>query len=96
MCATAIALSPGTEYFGIRTEDAVSAGLRLRSALLVAGRNDHPSIDGVMALIDAARGEIGVQIYNDGIHGTNMFPPHGDSLIPLIVNWLNAHTTEAE
>ena len=96
MCATAIALSPGTEYFGIRTEDAVSAGLRLRSALLVAGRNDHPSIDGVMALFDVALGELGVQIYNDGLHGTNMFSLHENSLIPLIVNWLNAHKSELE
>jgi alpha-beta hydrolase superfamily lysophospholipase len=95
-CVTAIALSPGTDYFGVTTEDAVSAGLRRRSALLVSARNDHPSIDGVLELFALARGEIGVQIYNDGIHGTSMFHPHGDSLIPLIVNWLNAHTPEEE
>jgi hypothetical protein len=91
---TAIALSPGSDYFGVTPADAVSAGLRLRSALLVSAQNDHPSIDGVRELFGLATGEVGVQIYNDAIHGTGMFVPHGDSLIPMIVNWLNAHMPE--
>jgi pimeloyl-ACP methyl ester carboxylesterase len=95
-CVTVIALSPSTDYFGVTTENAVSAGLRLRSALLVTARNDHPSVDGVRELFELARGEIGVQIYAGAIHGTGMLAAYRDSLIPMILNWLNAHIPELE
>ena len=41
-CVTAVALSPGTDYFGITTSDAIVT-LRDRSALLVASQTDQPS-----------------------------------------------------
>src|SRR6185369_9428606 len=45
-CVTAIALSPGSDYFGLRPNDFIADGLKDRSALLVVSRKDEPSITG--------------------------------------------------
>lgn len=95
-CVTAIALSPSLDYFGVTTSDAVEHQLRRRSALLVTGQNDGQSARGVKELVSLSRGEIGTQFYFSGSHGTGMFLPHGSTLIPLIINWLNAHTPSTE
>lgn len=97
-CVTAIALSPGTDYFGVRPKDFVVDGLKDRSALLVASQKDGQSVEGVRQMVVLARGEIGVQLYAGGLHGTEILSASRfkERLTNLIVNWLNDHTPQAE
>ncbi len=89
-CVTAVALSPGTDYFGITTSDAIVT-LRDRSALLVASQTDQPSGTSVRELTTLAQGEIGLQLYRGSTHGTRLLSTEDQSLIPLIVGWLDVH-----
>jgi predicted acyl esterase len=95
-CITAIALSPGLDYFGITTSTAISEGLAERSALLIAAQGDSESASSVKELIALSVGEIGVQIYESGEHGTGMFPQHDERLMPLILMWLETHIPSDE
>lgn len=89
-CVTAVALSPGLNYFGVTTSDAME-GLSRRSALLVASQTDSPSGDSVKTLAALAEGEVGLQLYRGGTHGTLLLISQGKTLIPLITNWLDIH-----
>ena len=89
-CLTAVALSPGLDYFGITTSDAIQA-LRDRSALLVASQTDQPSGSSVKTLTTLAEGEFGLRLYPGSTHGTRLLTTQSDSLIPLIGSWLDLH-----
>jgi len=92
-CLTAVAMSPGLDYFGLEIQRSVTAGLRLRSALLLVSQNDHYPSDSVKQLVGEATGEIGAQIYSGAIHGTHLFDgARRDSVIAAILDWLDAHT----
>jgi alpha-beta hydrolase superfamily lysophospholipase len=92
-CLTAVAMSPGIEYFGLNVERSVTAGLRLRSALLIVSQNDHYPSDSVKQLVSETTGEIGAQIYSGAVHGTHLFDgARRDSVIAAILDWLDAHT----
>lgn len=88
-CLTAVALSPGTNYLGVTTTNAIK-DLRSRSALLVASQTDEPS-SSVRTLTALADGEVGLQLYRGGTHGTLLLVTQGKSLIPMISNWLDTH-----
>ena len=89
-CVTAIALSPGLNYFNVLPEpELVEGGLSEKSALLITAQNDNQSVIGVRQMVANATGEIGLRIYTGGTHGTTMFLTNADTLIPLIVNWLD-------
>lgn len=91
-CVTAIALSPGLDYRGVMPESAVVDQLMDRAVLLVAAHDDNYSADSVRQMASAAQGEIGMRIYQDNAHGTNMFSTdYGDRVMILIVNWLTEH-----
>ncbi len=97
-CVTAIALSPGLDYFGVKTDTAVTEGLRKRSALLVAAQADGQSSNGIKELVAAAKGDIGVRLYAGAAHGTTMLQSRKlqTGLITLIIDWLNEHTPPSE
>lgn len=97
-CVTAIALSPGLNYFDTMPEESVTTGLRERSALLVAGQSDRESAEAVKQMAMNARGEIGLQLFKNSTHGTDMFrvPSMRDRVIGMIVQWLDDHTPEVE
>ena len=95
-CVTAIALSPGLDYFGIQPEEAVINGLAERSALLVAARNDGNSPDSVQQMAENGTGEIGTRYYPGRAHGTRLFSDQGERFIAMLIHWLDEHTqTEA-
>jgi acetyl esterase/lipase len=87
-CVTAVALSPGLDYFGVQPEAAVSDGLRRRSALLVASRSDSDSAEAVRQMAGSSGGPLGVRVYTGFSHGTELFEDHGDGLRALIGLWL--------
>lgn len=90
-CVTAIALSPGLDYRGVTTEEAIIEGLADRSALLVASHDDSYSADTVKALTEVATGDLGVQLYVGRMHGTNLFATNADGVTALMMNWLALH-----
>ncbi|MDX1992346.1 MAG: alpha/beta fold hydrolase [bacterium] len=96
-CATAVALSPGLNYYGLEPADAVADALRERSALLLASHRDAESAVAVETMLREARGEIGARIYAGAAHGTNLFRDDPDRVARLIVDWLVEHIpSEAE
>lgn len=94
-CVTAVALSPGTDYYGLLPLDTF-AELRNRSVFLIAAHSDGYSASSVREMTSEFRGEIGVRLYRGGTHGTEFFGVIPDTIIPLIVDWLVEHTPEPE
>ena len=95
-CTTAVALSPGLDYFGVTPETSVTEGLRKRSVLLVASQGDTYSADSVKQMLSSATGDVAARIYTGNRHGTNLLL--GDtyeSTTTLILAWLDEHTPEA-
>ena len=92
-CVTAIALSPGSDYFGLRPKDFIVDGLKDRSALLVASQKDGQSATGVKQFAVTATGEIGVQLYTGSLHGTGILnsPVFKKRLTTMMINWLDDH-----
>ncbi len=72
------------------TNDAIKT-LRSRSALLVASQTDEPSSSSVRTLTALAEGEVGLQLYRGGTHGTLLLVTQGKTLIPQITHWLDDH-----
>jgi pimeloyl-ACP methyl ester carboxylesterase len=92
-CRTAIALSPGLDFFDVMPENAVVEELQDRPVLLIASHDDSSSAIAVRQMASNSRGEIAMRIYNGRAHGTSMLTSaYGERLISLIVNWLDEHT----
>lgn len=92
-CVTAVALSPGLDYFNVLTEPALE-GLADRSALLIAMQRDRESADATRALVMSAAGELNARLYSGSTHGTAMFGSFDDGqLQAVIVDWLRWHRT---
>lgn len=93
-CVTAVALSPGLDYFGVQPLESLVEGLKKRSVLLIASQNDRESANSVKAFVQAGMGEMGVQLYGGGLHGTEILnaPRYRNRMAMLIITWLNDHT----
>lgn len=87
-CETAIALSPGLNFFGVEPEEAVSDGLRRRSALLIAARGDTDSAVAVRQMAGSSQGALGLRVYEGFDHGTDLFDDNLESVQTLILTWL--------
>jgi hypothetical protein len=97
-CVTAIALSPVT-WPSIPSEEAISDGLKDRSAMLIASQNDRGSADTLRTLVGVAKGELEAHLLKGGAHGTAYLNPHNTTLQPvtkMILDWLDAHQPVAE
>jgi pimeloyl-ACP methyl ester carboxylesterase len=90
-CRTAVALSPGLNYYDVTPGDALINSYGERGVLLVGSRSDRPSGADVQALAALGRGEVGVQLYAGSVHGTGLLRSQANSVIPLVVNWLDIH-----
>lgn len=90
-CVTAIALSPGLNYFGVEPSDALETTLANRPALIVVAQDDRESASGIGDMLAAADGEIGLRVFTGRSHGTNLFVIYEDRIIPLIIHWLDEH-----
>ena len=90
-CVTAIALSPGLDYFGVQPEDFVADGLQTRSALLIAGNRDRESADAIRTIFAAAKGKVGAEMFPSGSHGTAFFGTERSrqDTMALILTWLD-------
>lgn len=86
---TAVALSPGLDYYGVTTEDALSV-IGKRPVYLVTGQGDRSSAESVRALAGQLTGEGLVRFYDTFAHGTALLPEQ-DTLAPSIIHWLEWH-----
>lgn len=83
-CVGAVALSPGLNYFGVKTTDAVQAGF---PALIVyADRDTYPKTD-VPKMQELGGDHLEILVYSGRTHGIGLFKDH-DDLAGKIVNWL--------
>jgi pimeloyl-ACP methyl ester carboxylesterase len=95
LCVTAIALSPGLDYFGVQPAESL-AEMRGRSIFLFASHSDSTSAIAVREITNDFRGELGVRLYAGSAHGTNLFARRADSVVSIIVDWLVEQTSEVE
>ena len=86
---TVVLLSPGLDYRGVTTEDALVVWGK-RPLLIVASEEDGYAADSSLALAEQAEGEVELQMYQSAGHGTNMFNAEPE-LTTLIVDWLQNH-----
>lgn len=83
-CLGAVAISPGLNYFGVKTADAVQAGF---PALIVyADRDSYPKND-VPKMQELGSDHLEILLYTGRTHGMGLFKEH-DDLAGAIVNWL--------
>ena len=87
---TAVALSPGLDYQGVTTQDAIDT-IDDRPVMLVAGQGDTYSALTIKQLTQGLNGETLTRLYASRDHGTRMLGTQAD-LIDLIVAWLEGHT----
>lgn len=87
--STVILLSPGLDYRGVTTEDAIIE-YGDRPILIVASEEDSYAADSSRTLNEAAAGKAELQLYNGAGHGTSMF--NNEAGLPdLILDWLRQH-----
>jgi len=86
---TAIALSPGLNYAGVTTEDAIET-IGNRPVYLMAGQGDSESATAVKTLAALLEGDSIVRLYKGSAHGTNMLGRE-KTMPQEIVAWLDRH-----
>jgi acetyl esterase/lipase len=85
-CTTAVALSPGEDYFGVQPAEAIADGL---DAFLVAAHSDRESVGAVENFLLSGTGNISARLYQGSAHGTRLFTEHLEGLAAAIVAWLD-------
>jgi pimeloyl-ACP methyl ester carboxylesterase len=91
-CVTAIAMGPGD--FPL-LDESMFEQMTDRSVLFIVGRGDNVLYD-TQKLFDRTAGEAAMYIYNTGAHASGLFGARSryrDSVIDLILNWLDDQTT---
>ena len=83
---TAVALSPGLDYRGVTTADAIEM-MDERPILLVASRDDNPAGPNTLELFSLTSGDAQIRMYSGRRHGTNLLPDN-EALMQAIVGWL--------
>jgi pimeloyl-ACP methyl ester carboxylesterase len=91
--ATVVALSPGLDYRGVTTTDAVESQPD-RPIMLVASRNDFPSATAINNLYALTSGYAAVRMYDGNLHGTNLFRDEDISvyLAYAIAEWVDENS----
>lgn len=89
-CAGAVAIAPGLNYFGVRTEDAVTSGIE---AMLIYGDRDSRPARAVPQMVELAEAAgldtLTTLVYARREHGMDLFAFEPD-LLPAIIDWLDA------
>lgn len=90
---TAVALSPGLDYRGVTTVDAVEANPD-RPLMLVASRRDRGSPESVLELLQHTTGNVLIRLYSGSLHGTQLLETGGpiEELTATIGEWIAANS----
>jgi pimeloyl-ACP methyl ester carboxylesterase len=92
-CVTAVALSPGENYFGIQPRRIMQEGL---NAFLIASHRDAESVTAVEEFFAVGSGLLSARLYTGSAHGTNLFIEHLEGLSAAIVAWLEEQFAAVE
>jgi len=82
----AVLLSPGLNYKGIETEEAL-AKFGNRPLLIMAGESDAYSAESSDALAETAEGQCELRKYESGAHGTELLDAHAQAAAQILL-WL--------
>jgi dienelactone hydrolase len=82
-----VLLSPGLNYRGVKTKEAVKR-YGARPVLLVASKDDRGSFNAIDELGKLAKGNKKLVKYKKAGHGTRMFGKESPDLTNAIINWL--------
>lgn len=94
--ATAVCISPGIEYRGIRAVPNADKVRDAQAVMLLAARDDdrmgaeRPDTI-VKHIAEAAHGRAQVEIFDEGGHGTDLLK-HWPDYIDTIIDWMTAHS----
>lgn len=91
LCQTAIAISPGWDYYGIVLDEALSVGMASRPMMIVYAERDRWPALGMPFIEESATGLLEINMFTGNAHGMDMLTLHEDAL-PLILNWLTLHS----
>jgi alpha-beta hydrolase superfamily lysophospholipase len=86
---TVVLLSPGLNYFGVTTSDALEA-YGQRPILIAASSEDTNSADSSQELVKVALGESKLLMYDGAGHGTAMLQKE-PGLAKIILGWLDQY-----
>jgi len=87
LCRTAIAISPGWNYFGLHIGDNLST----KPILAIYAERDRWPALGIPLMLEAAPETLATQIYAGNAHGMDLIESEFDSIVPLVLGWLAAH-----
>lgn len=92
LCKTAIAISPGWDYYGIEIEDSLAVGFQHRPLLILYSERDrYPSLD--MPQIEAAAtGVLTIEVFPANPHGMDLIKLYEEDTLPLILDWLTQYS----
>lgn len=90
-CRTAVAISPGWNYYDLNLRDAFVGGLANRPVLLIYAIRDYWPRIGVPRLLEVAAGPVTVETLPQNAHGMDLLYIYDTTLIPRIIEWLNTH-----
>jgi len=88
LCKTAIAISPGWDYYNIKIEDALTTGLNTRPLLIVYSERDRwPSL-GMPQIEAAATNPLTIEVFPANAHGIDLVKFNEEDIITMILEWL--------
>lgn len=87
-CRSAIAISPGWSYYNISLADHIA----LKPVLVIYAERDRWPALGIDQMRGAAPDTLAVQVYEDNAHGMNLVNDELESMAPLMLDWLAAHS----
>lgn len=89
-CRTAVALSPGWSYSGVRIETALTEGLAGRQIFVVHTQRDRWPALGVPRMVEVAPEFVVVQTYPGNAHGMDVLRRE-ETAMQHILEWLAGH-----
>ncbi|MAU13500.1 MAG: hypothetical protein CL607_27025 [Anaerolineaceae bacterium] len=90
-CKTAIAISPGWEYYNVGLRPALEEELGERPALLIYAENDRWPALGMPRIMEFASAAIETYAYPGNAHGMDLLKTENETMVPLILDWLAKH-----
>lgn len=85
-CAGAVAISPGLNYFGVRTADAIASGIPV--LIPYADRDYRPARD-VPRMLELDGAAVETVVYEGRDHGMDLLEAHPE-LAPQLIAWMVA------
>lgn len=87
LCKTAIAISPGWDYYGIQIEDALTTGLNTRPSLILYAERDRWPALGMPQIEAAATNPMTIEMFPANAHGIDLIKTYEEEIMTMIIDW---------